>query len=88
MPTAVAEAPQVSLLAHRISGSGCLHDATPSALTAVHEMRHQFRANFSLENLLTLLNLTIHAANSNADNMSESYTWNMQVKPFKTIGIS
>ena len=39
MPTAVAEAPQVSLLAHRISGSGCLHDATPSALTAVHEMR-------------------------------------------------
>ena len=31
----------------------------------------QFRANFSLENLLTLLNLTIHTANSNSDNISE-----------------
>ena len=26
---------------------------------------------FSADNLLTLLNLTIHAANSNSDNMSE-----------------
>ena len=30
-----------------------------------------FSRKFSADNLLTLLNLTIHAANSNSDNMSE-----------------
>ena len=50
---------------------------------------------FFAENLLTLLPLTIHAANSKSDNMSErltaetaEYARNMQVKPFKTVGIS
>ena len=44
---------------------------------------------------MTLLPLTIHAANSKSDNMSErltaetaEYARNMQVKPFKTVGIS